>query len=396
MEKTKRLQWLRAILWVLITLFAIPLFAETQNSTRTINATWVDTPPVIDGKLTDSVWQRAQVANKFFRAKEGDIQLAQLNTEAKVLYDENTLYIGVHCEEPDMNSLRETKTRRDSPVWQNDCIEVMLDTYHDRRNCYIFAVNTLGTQTDERVSNESVFDMSWDAKWEAKIKKHQNGWTAEFAIPFRALRFNPRNTTWGINFWRVRPINSQSYSWARTAFFSRVSEFGNLTGLNLGKIKTEQKLGILPYGSYRAIENRPNDLDGGLDLILPISTRLTSNVTFNPDFSQLESDPTQINIASDRELSLPERRPFFREGAELFDLPLNLFYTRRVQEIDFGAKTAGTIGGANFSVINTYGKMIDRYDADQKKQANLLAGRLNYNIGERTVIGAMGHTQTPS
>ena len=390
MEKTKPLRWLRAILWMLITLRAIPLFAETQNLKRTINATWVDTPPVIDGNLTDSVWQRAQVATNFFRAKEGDIQLAQLNTEAKVLYDENTLYIGVHCEEPNMKSLRETKTRRDSPVWQNDCIEVMLDTYHDRRNCYIFAVNTLGTQTDERVSNESVFDMSWDAQWEAKINKHRNGWTAEFAIPFRALRFNPRNTTWGINFWRVRPVNSQSYSWARTAFFSRVSEFGNLTGLNLEKIKKEQKLGILPYGSYRAIENRPNNLDGGLDLILPISTRLTSNVTFNPDFSQLESDPTQINIASDRELSLPERRPFFREGAELFDLPLNLFYTRRVQEIDFGAKTAGTMGDANFSVINTYGKIIDRYDADQKKQANLLAGRVNYNIGERTVIGAMG------
>ena len=375
MEKTEWLRWLRAIIWVPIALLAIPLFAATRNSTRTINATWVDNPPVIDGKLTDSVWQHAQIATNFFRAKEGSIQFGQLNTEARVLYDENTLYIGVRCEEPDMKSLRETETRRDSPVWQNDCIEVMLDTYHDRRNCYVFAINTLGTQTDERVSNESVFDMSWDAKWEAKIKKHRDGWTAEFAIPFRALRFNRHSTTWGINFWRVRPVSGQSYSWAQTAFFSRVSEFGNLTGLNLGRIKTEQKLGILPYGSYRAIENRPNDLDGGLDLILPISTHLTSNVTFNPDFSQLESDPTQINISSDRELSLPERRPFFREGAELFELPLNLFYTRRVQEIDFGAKTAGTIGGANFSVINTYGKMIDRYDADQKKQANLLAGR---------------------
>ena len=117
-----------------------------------------------------------------------------------------------------------------------------------------------------------------------------------------------------------------------------MSEYGDLTGLDLKKVKTEQKLGILPYGSYRAFVDRPNDLDGGLDLILPISTHLTSNVTLNPDFSQLESDPTQINISSDRELFLPERRPFFREGAELFELPLDLFYTRRVQEIDVGAK----------------------------------------------------------
>ena len=136
--------------------------------------------------------------------------------------------------------------------------------------------------------------------------------------------------------------------------------------------------------------DRPNDLDGGLDLILPISTHLTSNVTLNPDFSQLESDPTQINVSSDRELFLPERRPFFREGAELFELPLDLFYTRRVQEIDVGAKTTGRIGDSNFAVINTYGKMIDRYDGDQKKQVNLLAGRMNHDIGERTVIGVMG------
>ena len=388
--KIGQLPWAYALIWMPILLLAVPLFANTENTRRTISAIWVENPPVIDGELTDAVWQHAEIATNFFRAKEGVTYPAELNTEVRVLYDENMLYIGVRCEEPDMKSLRETKTRRDSPVWQNDCIEVMLDTYHDGRNCYIFAVNTLGTQADERVGNESVFDMSWDAKWDAKVKKHPDHWTVEFAIPFREVRFDRHNTTWGINFWRVHPINGQSYSWAQTAFFSRVSEYGNLTGLNLENIQTEPKLGILPYGSYRALVNRPNDLDGGIDLILPISTHLTSNVTLNPDFSQLESDPTQINISSDRELFLPERRPFFREGAELFDLPLDLFYTRRVQEIDLGAKTAGKIGDSNFAVINTYGKMIDRYDADQKKQMNLLAGRVNHDIGARTVIGAMG------
>ena len=391
MEKIRHVQWSRALVWIPILLLVTPLFANTQQNTRrAIRATWVENPPVIDGDLTDTVWQHADIATDFFRAKEGEIHPAELDTEVRVLYDENTLYIGVRCEEPDMKSLRETKTRRDSAVWQDDCIEVMLDTYHDQRNCYIFAINTLGTQTDERVGNESAFDMSWDAKWEAKVKKHADYWTAEFAIPFREVRFNRSDKTWGINFWRVRPIDGQSHSWAETAFFWRVSEYGDLTGLNLERVETERKLGILPYGSYRALVDRPNDLDGGLDLMLPISTHLTSNVTLNPDFSQLESDPTQINISSDRELFLPERRPFFREGAELFELPLNLFYTRRVQEIDVGVKTTGRIGGSNFAVINTYGKMIDRYDADAKKQANLLAGRINRDIGERTVIGAMG------
>ena len=390
MRKIEWRRWLYTLIWIPIVFLTLPLFGKTQNTKRNIQAIWIENPPVIDGDLTDPVWQHAEIATNFFRAKEGETYPAALNTEVRVLYDENTLFIGVRCEEPDMKSLRETKTRRDSPVWQDDCIEVMLDTYHDQRNCYIFAVNTLGTQADERVGNESVFDMSWDAKWEAKVKKYEDNWTAEFAIPFREVRFNQRNTTWGINFWRVHPINGQSYSWAQTAFFSRVSEYGDLTGLNLEKVKTGRKIGILPYGSYRAIVNRSNDLDGGVDFILPISTHLTSNVTLNPDFSQLESDPTQINISSDRELFLPERRPFFREGAELFELPLDLFYTRRVQEIDLGAKTAGKIGSSNFAVINTYGKMVDRYDADQKKQMNLLAGRVNHDIGERTVIGAMG------
>ena len=391
MVKIERVRWTRARIWMLMLfLVTTPIFANTQSPKRSIRAVWIENSPVIDGDLTDTVWQHADIATNFFRAKEGETHPAELDTEVRILYDENTLYIGVRCEEPDMESLRETKTRRDSPVWQDDCIEIMLDTYHDQRNCYIFAINTLGTQTDERVGNESVFDMSWDAKWEAKVKKHSDYWTAEFAIPFREIRFNRHDTTWGINFWRVRPINGQSHSWAETAFFSRVSEYGDLTGLDLEKVKTEQKFGVLPYGSYRALVNRPNDLDGGVDLILPISTHLTSNVTLNPDFSQLESDPTQINISSDRELFLPERRPFFREGAELFELPLDLFYTRRVQEIDVGAKTTGKIGSSNFAVINTYGKMIDRYDADAKKQVNLLAGRINHDIGERTVLGAMG------
>ena len=390
-ELVRRLNpWVNFWGLVLTLLMPVTTWADDQDRIRVVQAVKVDTAPVIDGDLSDAVWQQARIATGFFRAKEGNIRPARLNTEVRILYDEYALYIGVYCEEPDMNRLRETKTRRDSHVWHNDCIEVLLDTYRDRRNCYVFATNTLGTQMDERISNESVFDMSWDAGWESRVSKHRHGWTAEFAIPFRVLRFDPRNTKWGINFWRTHPINGQSYSWARTAFFGRVSEFGDLTGLNLGEIRMEPKIGILPYGTYRAIADRPDDFNGGLDFIVPISTHLTSNVTFNPDFSQLESDPTQINIISDRELSLPEKRPFFREGAELFKLPLNLFYTRRVQEIDIGTKVAGKFRGANFAVINTYGKMIDRYDGDRKKQANLLAGRVNCDIGERTVIGFMG------
>ncbi|MBI1923436.1 carbohydrate binding family 9 domain-containing protein, partial [Candidatus Poribacteria bacterium] len=292
-----RRQWTCVTIFILIALLPMPIGATDQPPPRVIRSTWVDHPPVIDGDLSEDVWQQADIATHFFRAEPVRGVPAKLNTQAMVLYDEKTLYVGMRCEEPKMNNLRETQTRRDATVWQDDAVEVVLDTYNDQRNCYVFAVNTLGTQTDERISNESVFDLSWDAKWQAKVKKNGDNWTAEIAIPFRELRFDRRNRTWGINFWRAHPMDGESYSWADTGGdFGRVSEFGKLTDLDFSQVKMDRRLGILPYVTHRALENQEDDADSGVDLILPLSTNLTSNLTFNPDFSQLESDPTQINI----------------------------------------------------------------------------------------------------
>ena len=375
----------------LIVFWSTPILTHSQSSTRVITAKWLDQPPVIDGVLSESVWQKAETATNFFYADRTSSVPAKLNTQAMVLYDENTLYVGMRCDEPNMKNLRQTQTRRDDPLWSDDNVQVLLDTYNDQRNCYVLAINTLGTQMDAKISNESNVDRSWDAKWKANVKKNGNHWTAEMAVPFRELRFDPRTTTWGINFWRPHPMDEESYSWSDTGGrFSRVSEFGKLTNLDFSQVDTSRKIGILPYVTQRSLENQGDDADTGLDLIIPISTNITTNVTFNPDFSQLESDPTRINISSDQELYLPERRPFFREGADLFKLPLNLFYTRRVQEIDYGVKSTGKVSDYNFAFINTYGRMIDRYDDNTKKTANLFAARVNRNIGERTVVGVMG------
>ena len=162
------------------------------------------------------------------------------------------------------------------------------------------------------------------------------------------MQYDEEGTILGLNFWRARPIDQESYSWSDTG----------------GAI-------------------------GRVDLIYQPSRSLIGNLTVFLDFSQLESDPTLINVNDDRELSLPERRPFFRDGAELFDLPLRLFYTRRVQEIDLGVKATGRTGGYTWAALNTYGKVIDRYDGDAKRRANLVNLRLNRDIGERTVIGAI-------
>ena len=384
-------RWTGRVIFILIVLLFTPIIAVGQSPNRIIEAKWLDSPPVIDGALSESVWGQAEIATDFFRAKQTRGIPAKLNTKAMILYDADALYIGVHCDEPNMKNLRETQTRRDAWLLGDDTFNVLLDTYNDQRNCYVLAVNTLGTQMDQRVSNETRFDPAWNANWEAKVQKNGNHWTAEMAIPFSELRFDPQMTTWGINFWRPHPMDGEHYSWSDTGgSLSRVSDFGKLANLNFSKINTDRKVGILPYISLRAATQGDSDQSTGIDFIIPMSTNITTNVTFNPEFSQLEADPTRINISTDRELFLPERRPFFREGAELFDLPLNLFYTRRVQDIDYGVKSTGRVGDYNLALIDTYGTMIDRYDDDKKKQANLFAARVNRNIGERSMIGAMG------
>ena len=235
------------------------------------------------------------------------------------------------------------------------------------------------------------FTFSWDASWEAKVRKQEDHWTAEFAIPLAALQYDDGSTTWGVNFWRAHPIDQEAYSWSDTGgAFGRISEFGELRGLRLAAVQARTgQVDILPFASYRALQGRADDGDAGIDLIYRPSASLIGNLTLFPDFSQLESDPTLINVNDDRELSLPERRPFFRDGAELFDLPLRLFYTRRVQEIDLGVKGTGKTGGYTWAAVNAYGRIIDRYDGDAKRRANLLNLRLNRDVGERTVVGAM-------
>ena len=365
--------------------------SEPSVERRVVNALRTEEKILVDGNLSEVDWERADKARDFFRVQPDRGVLAELSTEAMVLYDDATLYVGFRCFEPDMTRLRETLTRRDAEIWKDDGVEVILDTYDDDRNGYVFAVNTLGTQMDEHIGNESVFSLTWDARWEARVMKGEDFWSAEFAIPFSELRFSTDSSTWGINFWRNHPIDGESYSWSDTGRnFGRISEFGELRGLSFGAASKGRKLGILPYATYRALEDLPDDRGYGVDFLIQPSTNLTSNITVNPDFSQLESDPTQINVSDDRELSLPERRPFFREGADLFQLPLNLFYSRRVQEIDFGLKTTGKVGTYNLVLLNTYGRMVDRYEDDRKRRANLFNLRLNRDIGDRAVVGVMG------
>lgn len=179
---------------------------------------------------------------------------------------------------------------------------------------------------DQRVSNESAFTFAWEASWEAQVRKHDDHWTAEFAIPMAELQYEADGETWGVNFWRAHPIDQEACSWSDTGGdFGRIFDFGELRGLQLATAAPVNHIGVLPYTSYRTLESQADDADTGVDFIYQPTANFIGNLTVFPDFSQLESDPMQLNVNDERELSLPERRPFFRDGSELFDLPLRLY-----------------------------------------------------------------------
>ncbi|MCZ6679053.1 MAG: DUF5916 domain-containing protein [Candidatus Poribacteria bacterium] len=335
---------------------------------RKIEAIETDTPPKIDGKLDELCWQKAAQAGDFIQFEPLTGEPATQATKVYLLYDLNRLYIGFECFKADMNILAANSTRRDSFFFSDDHVEVLIDTYLDGRNCYAFSLNPLSTQTDRRIINEgsnirrSSSDVgsaiSWDCDWDGHAARYDDRWTAEFSIPFAELRF-PKNqnphAVWGINFWRNDESKEEEQSWVDLA--SRqyaVSRFGHLTNLPVDKLVTKRPIEIKPYGTVKPQKIGDEDLEmkanTGVDLRYSFSS-LTMDFTVDPDFAQIEADPDLVNL-TDIPLRFPEERPFFLEGNELFQTPVELFYSRRVEDLLHGGKVIGKIGDYNLAILS--------------------------------------------
>ena len=243
---------------------------------------------------------------------------------------------------------------------------ILLSFCHDLRSGYYFCINPLSTQVDAKLSNDGRrTDMTWDSGWEARASVQEWGWSAEFAIPLKILRFNPgENMIWGINFGRFIAKNLEMVYWSgRMREDFRVSQGGILVNLNIKQI--EKPLHIIPYTTTRRekitsknIYNRWNE-QYGLDIEFNPFPNLTSNFTFNPDFASVEGDREQINLTR-FELSFPEKRRFFLEGSELFRTRIKVFYSRRIGDIKFGSKVNGKKGKYNFAFANFQAKRVEK------------------------------------
>jgi hypothetical protein len=304
--------------------------------------------PTLDGQLDDAAWQRAAVATGFTQFSPDPGAPASFETEARVLYSDDAIFVAIQAYDPSPDSIVGQLTRRDQPSY-SDVIGVMIDSYDDQRTAFHFDVNAVGVQRDFYRFDDIQEDPGWDAVWGSAVAINAQGWAAEFRIPLSQLRFRDgERQRWGVNFFRQIARRDEMSAWSPTSQNDAaiVSKFGVLEGLS--DVEAPRRLEILPYSVAR-LDRAPgdasdpywqsNDLFGsvGADVRFGVTNDLTLTLTLNPDFGQVEADPAQVNLSA-FEVFLPERRPFFVEGTNFFDIGLSaggegnesLFYSRRI------------------------------------------------------------------
>ena len=336
----------------------------SQDGVKQTTALKIGESITIDGALNEPVWESAPEATDFIQFEPHKGEPALFKTTVKILYDKDYIYIGFICYDGEPDKIAAQLTKRDSDVRSDDSVFVLLDTFHDRRSCYFFGTNLLGTQFDGRfIDNGRTQDDTWDGIWKTASRKTESGWTAELAVALRSLKFNPgEDRSWGLNLGRRVPRTLESSFWAGPLEnFSKVSQYGDLAGLDL--TRSEKKTMIIPYLITKAEEGKKSEFDAGVDVRYAFSQAVSGNLTLNPDFATVEADEEQVNLTR-YELRLPEKRNFFLEGSEIYQQRIRLFYSRRISDIYGGAKVYGKVGGYEFSALTAQTKKLEELGED--------------------------------
>lgn len=390
-----------------------PNLAQTEPASQrpTLTATRVATPPVLDGEvLGDAAWSLAVAATGFRQTTPDEGEPATERTEVFLVYDDETLYVGVICHDREPEGIIVSDSRRDASLSETDSFQLIFDTYADRQGGFVFGTNPAGIEFDGQVtgtpsgglSSGNSFNRNWDAAWEVRAAIGDYGWSAEFAIPFRSLRFPREGGAWGVNFQRnIRRRNESAY-WAplpRQFNLYWVSLAGDLEGLEPPKQRTIQ---LTPYvlgeSSRERIAGADDETDEnlGLDFKYGLTPSLTLDATINTDFAQVEADEQQINL--DRfNLFFPEKRPFFLENSGLFNVgvptEVELFFSRRIglgpggQEIpiDAGLRLSGKAGSNNIGLLYMRADEVSGVAPEN----DFVVARYSRDLPNRSSVGAI-------
>lgn len=383
--------------------------------------------PVLDGRLDEAVWRQAPKIDQFLEYEPNEGAETRFKTEARVTYDDRNLYVAVRMFDPAPDSIVSLLARRDVRV-ASEQLKIVIDSYHDRRTAYQFAVNPAGVKRDYFVYNDNVEDASWDGVWDVATTIDSVGWTAEYSIPFSQLRFaNKAEHTFGIMIVRDIARTGERTSWPllRHNVQGYVSQFADISGF-VG-IPAPRRLEVTPYVVTKN-ETFGSDDDGwthrehttaGADVKYGLSSNLTLDATINPDFGQVEADPAVLNLSA-FETFFEERRPFFLEGTGIFSYKMTcadidwgcrgLFYSRRIGRSpqllgDYGdeespaattilsaAKLTGRLGsGLSMGILDAVTQREAGVD-DQtiEPQANYFVGRLQQSLNDnQSDVGLM-------
>jgi hypothetical protein len=284
----------------------------------------------IDGKMDEAAWATATPASSFTQVDPAEGQPATERTELRLLYDEDALYVGARMFDREPHKIRAHLARRDEPLWNTDLVELYIDAYHNRLTGNVFRITPASAVRDAAVLEGGNQDNSWDAVWEGAATIDSLGWTAEYRIPFSQLRYNPISgpQTWGLQFARTisrkGELDELAFTPKRAA--RGPQRWAALT--NLVDLPRSKNLELLPYVTSRAeyLNVAPANpfrgkseyrINTGADLKYSLTSSMTLTAALNPDFGQVEVDPARVNLTAN-ELFFPERRPFFVEGADIF------------------------------------------------------------------------------
>ena len=320
---------------------------QTARFERRLSAKRATGPISIDGDLGEPDWKSAPVATHFIQNEPKEGEPATYDTEVRFLYDDVNLYFGVVAHDAEPAKIIVNDITRDFNTRSGDVFGLVLDTFHDERNGFMFETNPAGAMFDAQFVNEGrEFNQNWDGVWYVKSQVTGAGWVTEMAIPLKSVRFQHLDPqTWGVNFVRrTRRLNEDSY-WAplpRIHRFTRLSLAGTIEDLE--GLSPRRDIKVTPYGKADVTDGRDlstdGDLDGGLDAKVAVGTGLRLDLTLNTDFSEVEADVQQINLTR-FSLFFPEKRDFFLENSGIFRFgpPQD----QRVQQFQASFGAAGAI-----------------------------------------------------
>ena len=370
----------------------------------------VDEAPVLEDflamKPSPRMEGRMLKVTGFTQILPRDGELVSQRTDAYLAYDSENIYIVTVAFDAEPERIRARMTPREN-FRGDDKIDVFLDTYHDERRAYGFTCNPLGVQMDGRWTEGGNFDTSFNALWHSEGRLTGQGWVVWMSIPFKSLRFPAvREQRWGLVLIRWIPRNNENSAWPRvtSTIDGRINQSATMLGIE--GIAPGRDVQLVPYGyarSFRALDTRDRERvaidtaaaepDAGLDAKVVIRNRFALDVAVNPDFSQIESDEPQVTVNRRFEVFFKERRPFFLENADFFSTPINLFFSRRIADPQFGVRLTGKQGRYTVGTLvaddESPGKAALPSDPLHGSRARFGVLRVNRDLFRESTIGIL-------